>query len=422
MAQYGQITGFKHETHKLRHSKWYTGNRVVWMKNVVKSIPPAAKLTSGEDIANISVWHYGQTEIKCRFCYMIVPKGHACNKAPPPRKCFACGETGHTKVDCPKNSYGEEYPSLAATAVPEYHNRGKTPLKIIDPTKPLRRSPIGSPNEDNLAKRQRRGSSPSLSFYNNEQESHINNTASEDISKKQTDSRNGNENTGSIESPSGRSKVKGTCEVAFFYDNNCKEMELTGDDLLKLNTTMLSEEHGLSIQNAVDILENMSPERKKDLNVAVLHVGTQNFPTKTDHEFFDMCRVFDAFVDEIIDECPQTSIVISGVPPIAGDDDAKHATNKCIGKFNKHTSSISDRHDKYKSRLHYLDNDIHFKDENLKVIKSLYIDPDGEGVQLNADGKERLKSGIIDAIKEVFYQDRLTEAQGFTMGDADHQS
>lgn len=426
LSQFGEITGFKHETHKLKHSKWYTGNRVVWMKNVGRSIPPAAKLSSGEDVANISVWHYGQTEIKCRFCHSVVPKGHACKRAPPPRKCFTCGETDHVKADCPKNSYGTQFPSLVAPiAAPGHPNAGKTPLKVIDPSKPLiRRSPIESPNENTQAKRQRRSSSPTLSFYGDESGSDVamatlptDGTASGQTSLQNMSRDQGQENNEeSEESPRGRSKVKGTCEVAFFTDNNCKEMELTGDDILHLNTTMLSDKKGLKIQMAGGMLENMSHERKNDLNVAVLHVGAKNFPTKTEQDFEDMCQVYQTFVEEVIKECPKASIVISSVPPRAGDDPYKEAINSCIGKFNQKICSFNELNDIYKSRLHYLDNDVHLKDSDMKVITGLYIDPDGEGDELNDEGHNRVKSGMIDAIKSVFYQDKLVDAQSFSVG------
>ena len=414
LCQYGVITGFKHETHKLRHaksSKWYTGNRIVWMKNVNKSIPPVAKLTSGDDVANISIWHYGQTEIKCRFCHLIVPKGHVCRRAPP-KKCFSCGENDHTKADCPQTSYGIQFPSLSGSSASAAHpNAGKTPLNVINPSTPIRRSPTVSPNDKPKAKKQRTHSSHSLSFYDPD------NTTGSTQRNSQDPDENADTNMETDSSPRGRTSVKGTCEVAFFSDNNSKEMELIGDDILKLNTTMPTED-ALKIETAGGMLSRMTPQRKKDVDVAVVHIGAQHFPTKDKEEFDNIYMSYQHFVQEVMDECPKSSIVISSVLPRAGSDSYKEAINSCIDHFNGKLHTFSKMDDTNKSRIHYLNNDIHFKDEGKKVIGGLYIDPDGEGVQTTDEGCGRLKSGIIDAIKSVFYQDKLIDAQNFSMGDA----
>ena len=399
LSQYGDITGFKHETHKLRHakgSKWYTGNRIVWMKNVNRSIPPVAKLTSGDETANISVWHYGQTEIKCRFCHLIVLKGHVCKRAPP-KKCFTCGENGHAKLDCPQNSYAAQYPSLLEGNAQGHSDKGKTPLKVINPNVPLHRSPrTESPSDENpKAKKARRNSSPGLSFYDTSDENSENKTQ---------------------QSPTGRSTVKNSCEIAFFTDDISEEMHLTGDDVLKLNTTMPIEDD-MKIENALDMLGNMSTQRKNDVDVAVVHIGSQHFPTKTKEEFEAIYMNYESFVHKVMDDCPKSSIVISSVLPHAGDDPYKEAINTCIDQFNEKLYSLSKANDRNKSRLHYVNNEIHFRDGEKKVIRGMYIDPDGQGIQTNDEGRDRLKSGITDAIKSVFYQDKLVDAQNFSMGE-----
>ena len=397
LCVFGEITNYKHETHRLKHSKWFTGNRVVWMKNVGGSIPPVAKLKAGTEEANISVWHFGQTEIKCRFCHLIVPKGHICKRAPP-KTCFKCGENGHVKADCPNNDFNSEFPSLSSANAPIHPNSGKTPLKVLDPFQPLRRSPVSPIN--NKTKKIRRTSSPSLSFYGNEEELP---GSKEDAPVSGAASQNPTD------------KLI-TCEVAFFTDDASKDMDLTGDDILKLNTTTLTKDK-LNIQMAGSMLSDMSPERKENLNVAVLHVGAQNFPTKTQHEFESMFKIYQNFVGEVIKECPRTSIVISSVLPRAGDDAYKEAINSCIDHFNDRLKKLSCENDQNKSRLQYLDNDIHFKDEDDKVDKSLFVDPQAEGMQLNDEGRKRLKSGIIDAIKSVYYQDKLVDSMYAGMGD-----
>ena len=397
ISQYGEITGYKYETHKLRNksSKWYTGNRIVWVKNVGQSIPPVVKLTSGDETANISVWHYGQTEIKCRFCHLIVPKGHICGRAPP-KKCFSCGGSDHIKANCPANSFEVNFPPIS-TVSQDHVNKGKTPLKIINPNEPLRRSPRSPSDENQKPKKQRRSSSQSLSMY--------------DDSEMQT-------------SPSGQSQVKNSCEVAFFTDDISEKMHLNGDDILKFNTTMPVEDD-MKIRTAIEMLDNMSTERKQEIEVAVLHVGTEHFsPAQSKHEFGIICTAYEKLVQKVMDECPKSSIVLSSVLPRAGDGEAKATINSCIGEFNEKLDKLSKANDLNKSRLHFVDHTVHFKDETGSIIRELYVDPDGEGKQTSDEGHNRLTSSIIDAIKAVFYQDKLIEAHEvlkFGM-DGDHAS
>ena len=398
LSQFGEITGFKHETHKLRNakdSKWYTGNRIVWIKNVNKSIPPVAKLNSGDEVANISVWHYGQTEIKCRFCHMIVPKGHMCKRAPQ-KKCFLCGENDHVRADCPLNSYESNFPSIVA-GHQNHPNKGKTPLKIIDPTKPLERSPRNDSPSDSYPKpkKQRTNSSGQLSFYDD-----VSNSESAEIKP----------------SPSGRSTVKGTCETVVFTDAN-KKMELVGDDVLQLNNTMPVEDD-MTIEKATEMLSNMSRERKQEVDVAVVHVGAQHFPTKTKEEFDNMIVKYQSFVYDVMDQCPKSSVVISSVLPRAGNGDFKTALNSCIDQFNQNICHFSKANERNRSRLHFLNNEKLFKNDEKEVVRDMYIDPDGEGVRITDESHGKLNSGIIDAIKYVFYQDKLVESQRFDLGAA----
>ena len=334
------------------------------------------------------------------------------------------------KADCPKDDFSTEFPSLNSSTAPSHPNRGKTPLQVLNPlvpARPIHRSPVSPMNNDH--KKARRSSSPSLSFYGDHEEPSnlvdktekavtISNEASE---QQISDDSHDPDDTDkmSVEtsiSPQGRSHVKGTCEVAFFIDDASKEMELIGDDNLKLNTTTLTEDK-LNIQMVCDMLTNIPPERKENINVAVLHVGAQNLPTKTQHEFENMFQIYQNFVGEITKECPTASIVVSSVLPRAGDDPYKEAINTCIDQFNTRLGKLCVKSEENKSRLHYLDNGVHFMDEDDKVNKNMYVDPDGEGMQINADGQNRLKSGIIDAIKAVFYQDKLVDAMNFSMGD-----
>ena len=74
------IVQFRNDHYFIRGQKrkWVSGNRYAYVKNLTGSLPPADKFKYGSKDIHVNLWHYGQTHMKCRFCFQIVLKGHEC--------------------------------------------------------------------------------------------------------------------------------------------------------------------------------------------------------------------------------------------------------------------------------------------------------------------------------------------------------
>ena len=97
------IVQFRKDHYVIRGQKrkWVSDIRFAWVKNLTVPLPPAAKFRYGSRDTSINIWHYGQTHMKCRFCYQVVPKGHDCPRKPQKQGCHKCGDLGHMIRDCP---------------------------------------------------------------------------------------------------------------------------------------------------------------------------------------------------------------------------------------------------------------------------------------------------------------------------------
>ena len=84
--------------------KWVSGTRFAYIKNLTSPLPPADKFKYGSKDVNVNIWHYGQTHMKCRFCYQIVPKGHECARRQQRQGCHKCGSLAHLQRECPEQS------------------------------------------------------------------------------------------------------------------------------------------------------------------------------------------------------------------------------------------------------------------------------------------------------------------------------
>ena len=99
ISQYGTVIDFRNEHTVIdgRRTRWRSGTRMAFVTSLNAAIPPVVKLNfNGKDF-NVSVWHYGQTHMKCRWCHNVVEKTHE----RPIRRCHNCGKGYHIKADCP---------------------------------------------------------------------------------------------------------------------------------------------------------------------------------------------------------------------------------------------------------------------------------------------------------------------------------
>ena len=102
----GNIVQFRHDHYFIRGQKrkWVSGTRFAWVKNLTVPLPPVAKIRYSNRDVSVNVWHYGQTHMKCRFCYQVVPKGHDCPRKQQKQGCHRCGSLGHLIKSCPETN------------------------------------------------------------------------------------------------------------------------------------------------------------------------------------------------------------------------------------------------------------------------------------------------------------------------------
>ena len=98
------IVQFRNDHYIIRGQKrkWVSGTRFAYVKNLASPLSPADKFRyNGKDI-QVNMWHYGQTHMKCRFCYQVVPKGHECARRQQKQGCHKCGSLEHLQRECPE--------------------------------------------------------------------------------------------------------------------------------------------------------------------------------------------------------------------------------------------------------------------------------------------------------------------------------
>ena len=108
LAQYGDVSQMRYETYtnrkKGKKTNWKVGARTAQLKlfSFDRTVPPRAFLTHNNRKFNMSVHHFGQSEMYCKTCRDIVPKEHECSSTRDrQRKCYKCKSTEHMIADCP---------------------------------------------------------------------------------------------------------------------------------------------------------------------------------------------------------------------------------------------------------------------------------------------------------------------------------
>ena len=102
------IVQFRHDHYFVngQKRKWVSGTRYAYVKNLVKPLPPVAKIkrANGKEVT-VHIWHFGQTHMRCRFCYQVVLKGHECPRKQPRQGCYRCGSLAHMARDCVDDNF-----------------------------------------------------------------------------------------------------------------------------------------------------------------------------------------------------------------------------------------------------------------------------------------------------------------------------
>ena len=373
VAQYGTVTEFRNEhvTVRGRRTNWRTGNRYVYVRALTQPVPPSAKIKYGDRQIPVTVWHYGQTHMKCRYCHEIVPKDHTCEKAPS-RRCYDCGSESHTKKYCTVGKAcfrcgDKSHISRDCTVVRDYAREY--------PELPARASESRDTSET--------------------QANHgVEISAGNDMNDTKEDSVLIQEDMEGIHDHK--------LEVLLVGGSNCRDLILEGDDQIVLKTTSLIE-GGLKIEQAAEKLEELTDDQKKDIGTVVVHVGSCDFPAKDDGEVDNHYTQYVELMNDVASAIPHANIVVSSVLPRAGSE--KEEMNKQIELFNSKIRELAEQ----EINFHFCDNTVHFNTEQ-GVVSTLYRDVETFGLHINGDGKKRLASAITEALKEIYFAEKLASA------------
>ena len=395
VAKFGTVTEFRNE-HVMVHGRktnWRTGNRHAFVRRLQHPVPPTAKIKYGDNEVPVTVWHYGQTEMKCRHCHKIVPKQHTCDKLPA-RKCFNCGSEAHTKVNCTvgkacfrcgdKTHFARDCQQTGQRAgfYPDF-NLGEHNFPGL-PVKP--KSETQSNSEG----------SHTVTHSNHETERNVG------IENVLNDTK---EDSVLIDDDSGNIHDH-KLNVVLIGGSNCRHMLLESDDQLQIETTSLIE-GGLKIKNAAEKLEELNAEQKKDIGTVVIHVGACDFPAKDDNVVDTHYREYVELMNGVVTAVPHANILVSSVLPRAGAGKEKEKMNMQIEAFNAMVENLA--FNSMIENVNFCDNSVHFKSEQ-GVIPALYGDVETFGLHINNEGKKRLAASIVDKMKEIYFSQKLVES------------
>ena len=403
ISQYGTVIDCRNEHTVIdgRRTRWRSGTRMAFVTSLNVAIPPVVKLNfNGKDF-NVSVWHYGQTHTKCRWCHNIVEKAHECDKRPI-RRCHNCGKRDHIKADCPvgrvcylcgdkdhiarecpqqsQNSQKEDLATLPTRGIAGQHPH--SPEGTLRTT--IHEAPVEShesPTEDTPGV----GSAEPLEGHSSEDMETENCNDSQMVSPDQTQSSD--------------TKNDALMRTILIGTSNCRGLKLCGDDSMVVENELLSQ-GGLSIGEAHEKLEEISSEQLKQCDGVIIHVGSCDFPVRSEKEMDENYTNYVELLDHVSKRCPQAHILISSILPRGGN--GREVVNGQIHKFNNKLSQLSHSED----RLEFVDNDTHFL-SNTEVIKGLFKSRDATGIHVNDAGKARLEVSLLQALKEICFKRKL---------------
>ena len=401
IAQFGCVTEFRNEHLTVRGRKtfWRTGNRIAFVKSLKQPIPPMAKIKHENREIAVSVWHYGQSHMRCWFCHETVPKGHECDKAPR-KRCYDCGSDSHTKANCtqgkscfkcgskthiardcrPQIESRSEFPDLGTSS--RAHVAGSDVSQTTETVETVDTvdAPAGGGEEGNV--------------------SETGGNAQKEEEPKKDDSilidQDGEEDMHSHR-----------MEVLLIGGSNCRDMALEGDDQITMNTTPLIQ-GGLKISEAVEKLEELNEEKKQSFEAIIINVGACDFPVEEETDVEVCYMTYVETINTIVHACPNANIFMSSVLPRAGDNRTR--VNSQIASFNKKIEHLAEED----APIHFCNNSVHFEvDEG--VISSLYKDAETFGNYVSTKGKQRLSSSITAVIKEVYFSEKLLAAAALSI-------
>ena len=181
--------------------------------------------------------------------------------------------------------------------------------------------------------------------------------------------------------------------------SNCRAMELEGDDQFNIDLSLLSQ-GGLSIEEAPEKLEECTKETLESADIVLSHVGACDFPVENKAQMDEKYAKYVELLSGITQKCPNAHIVVSSVPHRMNDE----VTNAQIRDFNDKLMLMVESESE---KMMFANNDIHFCEEEGRVVKDLYLLSDKSGVHINREGSKRLGHSWLDVIKEACYKIKL---------------
>ena len=157
---------------------------------------------------------------------------------------------------------------------------------------------------------------------------------------------------------------------------------------------------GLKIKDVTKKLGNVSSDELKNAQAFILHVGSTDFPVRSEDDFNNHYMQYVENLSEISTCCPKATILISSILPHKGKPESR--TNKQIRLFNQKLNELAET----ETNLIYVDSYSCLTDGD-QVLTSLYSDNDADKIHLNATGKARVAEGFRSVFKEVVYRGKL---------------
>lgn len=366
LEQFGTVLEFRNEHHVIggNPTRWRTGVRFAYMINLAEAIPPMAKIPIDETEISVTIWHYGQTHRRCRWCKTMVPKDHECDRMPE-RKCFNCGSGDHMRNECPVGR-------CCYKCGQEGH------VARLCPSEQVARNthPVQTGNNSVTATEEKETS-------DTRRTTHASEASSLDLG-------------GDSVVSTGDHDVE-QIKVLVIGGSNCRDVQLQSDEQADIDQVLLMQ-GGLKIEIAHEKLEECREEVKKEAHVVALHVGSCNFPANSVQEQEANYAHYVELLGSVTTACPDAKIVVSSIPPRTGPGSAN--INGQILDFNQQLAKLAVVEDV----ITFCDNDLAFKDANNEIRTELYKK---DGLHVNSTGNRRLSKSLSEAVKDAFFQGKL---------------
>ena len=438
LENYGTVSHFRNDTHRLKSGRrisWGTGTRSALMKNLHLAIPPVANLQHENITIKVNIWFYGQKNMECRWCKLVVDKEHQCDAAPR-KRCYDCGSFDHLKPDCTvgkacfkcgsREHFAREcqahqaqiptmnnFPPLQAQVtgnvmiIPgtnkETGESTRTPSRqageeIPQPSVQIQipTVEITPPPEESLAEKDVTETTP-LNDISQEEDDEF--TMARESEELQTEDDSDDEEKTIDENNMEWKNENEMCpevKVLILGGSNSIGMHPASDEEIRIKTLNVSV-GGMSMTRISSELNQVSPTDREAADIVVTHVGSCDIPKNTEEDLKNIYEQYLTEIQKIKKECTNASILISSVPYRKGCTEERFHTNDQIEYMNSKIRDYCYTED----RLSFCDNNKALTGSTGQVNEDLYEEKDLSGIHLNSKGKNEVTESIKNKIKDV---------------------